>query len=162
MVWDWLWGPWYHRPSISACPGLVWWLLSNGAAQQHLCVAFLWLQGVPWLLWYGYQLYTSMSHESRVQVQLILLWQVCKKNGNKHWEQPCLMCSAPEHLWAPETSAWDEFVKYGWFWECENVHVSGSDSYVLSPAWLGSRPGLHISVPSGLTTGEMQTFIKSS
>lgn len=44
----------------------------------------------------------------------------------------------------------------------ENVHLSGSDSNVLSPAHLDSRPGLHINISSGLTTGEMQTFIKSS
>lgn len=30
MVWDWLWGPWYHRSSVPTFPGLVWWWFSNG------------------------------------------------------------------------------------------------------------------------------------
>lgn len=161
MAWDWTWGPWYCVPSISTFPGVVWWWFSNGVAQQHLCVAFLWLQGVPWVVWHGYQLYTSMSHESGMQMQLILLSPVvvCKKNGNKHWGQPHFLCSATEHLWIPETRACNEFVKYRWLWECT---CSGSDSNVLSPAWLGSRLGLHINISSGLTTGEKETFIKSS
>lgn len=46
MVWDWLWGPWYHMPSVSTFPGLVWWWFSNVVAQQHLCVA---LGGVTWV-----------------------------------------------------------------------------------------------------------------
>lgn len=119
MAWDWLWGLWYHMPSVYTFPGLVWWWFSNVVAQQHLCVAFLWLHDVLWVMWHGYQLYTSMSCESGMQVQLIL---VTGDGLQEEWEQALratlLMCSVPEHSWAPTTSAWNEFVKYGWFWEC--------------------------------------------
>lgn len=56
-----LWGVWYPGASSAQVPWCSPVVVQPWIVQRHLCVAFLWLQGVPRAVWHRYQLYASMS-----------------------------------------------------------------------------------------------------